>query len=165
MLIPNIICILSNLMFSRGTYWSFYILTSSLLFWVLCVFPFYTKKLRPYLMWAFIYFFFAMGNNEIWYYKCVLPTVSAVSLFSLIFIIWCKKKQRDTLTKIIHFLSDSIICDLIIGAVISYYYSSFVPLRITLIVAVSVFVFLVFLIYSQKSEKMKAWLTRNFFTE
>ena len=53
MLIPNLVCSLANAIFYADGFWSFYINATSFLIWVVFVLPFFTKKLRPYLMWAF----------------------------------------------------------------------------------------------------------------
>ena len=42
MLIPNIVMFFLNVFFIRGNFWSIYVFSSCLLFWVVFVFPFFT---------------------------------------------------------------------------------------------------------------------------
>lgn len=173
MLIPNVVCILANLLFDKSGTWSFYIAASSALVWVLAVFPFFTQKRRPYLLWgfdslavcAYTYFFFAIDGNSLWFLRCALPVIGAVSLFALVYLLWYRRKKRGRTLCVIHFLSDAVVLSLVVGAEISYYYSSFNPLYVSLIVASSLLIMLLFLIYCDKSRRMKAWLSRNFFVE
>ena len=64
MLIPNIVCLIFNATLFKDTFWSLYILATSALVWTVFIFPFFTKKKKPYIMWAFdtvvvlAYFFF-----------------------------------------------------------------------------------------------------------
>ena len=173
MLIPNIVCLLANFIFDKGHYWSLYIGASTALVWVLLVLPFYTKKLRPYFMWAFdsiavaayVYFFFAIENKDIWFVKCALPVIGAISLFSLIYIIWYRHKKRETTEQAVHLVADMILCSLVVGAELSYYNATRTPFYISLIIAVSLLAIFLFLVCCNSSKRMKAWLSRNFFTE
>lgn len=173
MLIPNIVCLLANFVFDKGHFWSLYIGASTLLVWVLAVFPFYTKKLRPYLMWgfdsiavaAYVYFFFAIEDIDKWYLRCALPVIALGSLASFIYMFWLKRKKRNATQKAVHLFADAIPFTVLIGFVITYYYSTYTPLYVTLIIAVSLLALLIFLIFCNNSNKMKAWLSRNFFTE
>lgn len=173
MLIPNIVCILTNLLFDQGARWSFHIAATSALLWTLFVFPFFVRKFRPYIAWAldsaavgaYIYFLFNIGNSERWYTRCALPAICAASLFALIYILWFRAKPRSKTSRAIHLLADILLCLLFIGVQISYYYKSRTPIYVCLIVDASLFAVLLFLIYCEKSRRMKAWLTRNFFVE
>lgn len=173
MLIPNLVCIMANLLFFSGQRWSFYIAATTALVWVLVVFPFYAKKIRPYLLWAFdclavcayTYFFFALDDADKWFLKCALPVIGVFSLFSLIFMMWVRYKKRGKTQKTIHLMADMIICANAIGFVIGYYYQSRTPIYVCAIFGVAVLALICFLIYCEKSRRMKAWLSRNFFTE
>ena len=172
-LIPNIVCLLANILFNKGSAWSFYLGASCGLLWVLFVLPFFAKKPNPYALWAvdsvavcaYTYFFFAMDAEYMWFLKCALPPIAAVSFFALIYIIWYRRKKRGRTLCTIHLFADMIICSVIIGAEISLYYSNFLPLYVSLIVAASLFAILIFLFYLNSSKRMKAWLSRNFFVE
>lgn len=173
MLIPNIVCLLTDFLILKGYHWSLFVLTSTALLWIIAVFPFYTKKLYPYLLWAFdsvavsayVYFFYAIGSESPWFFKCALPIIGCISLLSLIFMIWVKKKKRGKTQKAIHLLADITLCSLVTGAAVSYYIGKTLPVIVSSIVSASVFAVMLFLIYCEKSKRMKAWLSRKFFVE
>ena len=106
MLIPNIVCTFLNAIIYKGSFWSFYVSTTSFLLWVLFVFPFYTKKLRPYLMWfldtlgvcAYVFFFFVMGyeGKEKWYFSTALPIILSAAALTLFFMLWIRRKKQHS---------------------------------------------------------------------
>ncbi len=173
LLIPNIVFILVNLIFNPGSFWSFYVLTSTALFWVLAVFPFFTKKIHPFLLWgfdsiavaAYVFFFFSIDGKEVWFLKCALPIIAAVSVFALIFMLWLRAAKRGKTKIAIHLLLDITLCALVVGGELSFYYKTKTPAYISLIVDISLLCIVLFLFYCDRSKRMKAWLSRNFFTE
>lgn len=173
MLIPNIVCIMANMIFDKGSHWSFYIAATTGLVWVLLVLPFCLKKHKAYILWAFdsvavgsyTYFMFAMGGNEEWFLRCALPAICAASIFAIIYIIWYRKTRRSKTSQAIHLLGDIIICILVIGGQISYYYQSYTPIYICSIIVTSMLAVLAFLVACEKNKKLNAWLSRNFFVE
>lgn len=174
LLIPNIVCFLANAVILKGSFWSFYVNATSLLVWTVFVFPFFTKKLKPYLMWFldtvasvfYVYFFFAMGHekeNTGWFYNGALPIILTTSVMVLVYMFWVKKKKRHWLLKTIAFIGDVAIAALVFGAVIDYSTAFNLAADIGLIVFVSCVVLIAFLIYCYKSKSMRKWLSKNFF--
>lgn len=170
LLIPNIVCFLANAVILKDTFWSFYVNATSLLFWIVFIFPFFTKKLKPYLMWfldtlACFFYVFAIGHekNVTWLYRSALPMILTTAVLVFFFMLWVRKKKRHWLLKTIVVIGDVAIASIVFGAVISYATSFALAVDISLIVFVSCMVLIAFLIYCYKSKSMRKWLSKNFF--
>lgn len=173
MLIPNIVCLLFNLMVFKDGFWSFYIFASSMLAWVVLVFPFFTKKHKPYLMWAFdtaavsLYFYFLSVMTEgtfSWYLPVALPVILTFALQMLIYMLWAIGKKRHAILKALHLFTDFAIFSLISGTVISAGFSVDIAWIIGLIVFVSCLCIIGFLVYCYNSKSMRRYLSKRFFT-
>lgn len=174
MLIPNIVCTLVNAVFFRNGFWSFYIVATSLLLWVVFVFPFYTKKLRPYLMWAFdtfsvcayVFFFFAMGhdsNGKSWYLSTALPIILTVSAIVLFYICWSRRKKRHWMLKFMLITADAALLSFAAGLFLDVGYGLESAFPIGAIISVSCAVLVGFLAYCYRSRHMREWLSKRFF--
>ena len=94
MLIPNIVMFFLNVFFIRGNFWSIYVFSSCLLFWVVFVFPFFMKKIRPYILWAFdtlavsgfFFIILALHGDAPAVFKSVISVILLVSA-SILFMI------------------------------------------------------------------------------
>lgn len=172
-LIPNIVCLAFNFTVFKDTFWSFYILATSALVWTVFVFPFFTKKKKPYLMWAFdtaavlfyFYFFYEMlpsaGN---WFLTVALPIVLTASLQMLIYMLWALGKKRHAILRILHLFADVGVFFLVSGIVISAGFSFKIAGIIGMIVFVSCLCIIAFLIYCYNSKSMRRYLSKRFFT-
>ena len=169
--IPMIVCGIVNLFYRRDGFWSAYVITSVLLFWIIVILPFYLKKIRPYLLWfidtvavlAYVYVFFPLRKEDADYYLTVaLPIIATVSLCILVFIIWAKRKERHWSSIIIHIAIDIALISAV-TAVISFYYSVEWGIIASLIVFLSVLSLMGFGIYCNRSRKVRAWLEKKFF--
>ena len=173
LLIPNIVCSLANAIFYADGFWSFYINATSLLLWVVFVFPFFTKKLRPYLMWAFdtvaiafyIFFFFVMRyeTKASWYYESAIPIVLFIAFQVLFYMIWVRRSKR-------HWVLQAAVIDfniglaaLVIGSILQINRSFTKAFYVGVIIFISCIVLLAFLIYCYSSKHMRAWLTKKFY--
>lgn len=173
MLIPSLVCLLANALFFPKTFWSLYIVSTMLLIWVVFVFPFYTEKRKPYLMWAFdtlatafyVYFFFAMGKDSSnWYLTTALPIIVVLSLQTLIYMLWSIGKKRHVILKMLHLFCDFAVFSLVCGLVLSVAFPTNVPFAIGMIVFISCLCIIGFLSYCYKSKSMRRYLSRRFFT-
>ncbi|MBR6361050.1 MAG: zinc ribbon domain-containing protein [Clostridia bacterium] len=169
--IPMIVCGIVNLFYRRDGFWSAYVITSVMLFWIIVILPFYLKKIRPYLMWfidtaavlAYVYVFFPLRNeNDDYYLTVALPIISAVSLCILFFIIWARGKERHWSAILIHIALDIALISAVTG-IISIYYSVAWGMIASLIVFLSVLSLMGFGIYCNRSKKVRAWLEKKFF--
>lgn len=171
LLIPNIVCFFVNLFFSPDTLWFVYVLSSCLLAWVMFVFPFLTKKLYPYLMWAFdsasvaLYIFVFYTKTPLdgrWYVGIALPVVAAVSLCVLYYIHWLKKRKRHWTSKMLHIFIDSVIVFTVFSACF-FFFDSLILCEIFLIIDLCCFTLTFFFLYANKSKKVRAWLAKKLF--
>lgn len=173
MLIPSLVCVLANALFFPGTFWSLYIFTTGLLAWVVFVFPFFSKKKKPYLMWVFDtlavafygFFLFRMpGDESNIYFKVFLPIVVIISLQMLIFMLWAIGKKRHMILKLLHLFVDFAIFSLCCGLVISVGLGIKIASAIGMIIFVSCLCIIGFLAYCYKSKSMRKYLSKRFFT-
>lgn len=172
-LIPNIVCTFVNLLFRDGGYWAPFVNATSFLVWVVFVFPFFTKKLKPYLMWAFdtvaaaayVFFFFAVthASGKNWYFTCALPIILIISVMVLADIVWIRKKKRHWVLKSIVILSDIAVACIVSGALVDYATTLDFMFEIGAIVFVSCAALVAFLIYCYTSKHMRRWLSKRFF--
>lgn len=170
MLIPDIILFLVNVCFYRQQHWSLYIMATTLLAWGIFVFPFYTKKLKPYLMWAvdtvavsaYAYFFFLLGKENAGVFLSVFVIIAMLSIASLILIIWMRKKKRHWSGICVHILTDATIVSFVAG----YFVSVFVKITsffyIGLICAICFFALAMFFVYCNRSKRLREWLNKAF---
>lgn len=173
MLIPNIVCTFLNAVIYKGSFWSFYVSTTSFLLWVLFVFPFYTKKLRPYLMWfldtlgvcAYVFFFFVMGyeGKEKWYFSTALPIILSAAALTLFFMLWIRSKKRHWMLKFLVLTIDFTIFSFLCGTILEYGSGIKYAFDIGVIVSVCFAALAGFLAYCYFSRHMRAWLSKRFF--
>ncbi len=174
LLIPNLVCFLSNAVFWNGKPWTLYVNSTSFLLWVLFVFPFFTKKLRPYLMWFvdslgscfYAYFFFVLGFESIgskWYYSCFLPIALTTSFMILLYMFWLKKKKRHWVLKSTAIMVILAVISIVSGSVIDFATNFKHAFDIGMIIFISCAVAIAFLIYCYSSKHMRKWLEKNFF--
>lgn len=171
MLIPNIVLFLVNLFFYRSGFWSIYFLSTTLLAWVLFVFPFFTNKLKPYLMWAFdtaavcayVFVFFALGGKKPTLFLSLLVVIILLSVAALIMLFWLRRKKRHWTAVMVHGFTDLFFVSLIAGFLIalinknpSFFYSG-------LICSVSSLAIVGFFIYCNRSRRVRAWLNKAFY--
>lgn len=172
-LIPNIVCTFINALFLKEGFWSFYISATTLLVWVVFVFPFFTKKLRPYLMWlfdtaavcAYVFFFFVMGyeGTGAWYYNTALPIILAASFLVLVYMLWLKRKKRHWVLKFLFITAEVAVFSAAAGAILDINWGLEPAFEIGAIVFVCCLALVGFLAYCYQSRHMRAWLSKKFF--
>lgn len=174
MLVPNIVCFLINLFFRSYGFWALYVNTSSLLAWIVFVFPFITKKRKPYLMWAFDtvaviaynFFFFVMGNEAAtvgWFYNSALPLILSLSALVFAYIIWVRAKKRNLALKIIGVLIAASVESLVLGAVLDFSLGISIGFEVGIISCVSCATIVLCMIYCYKSKTVRRWLSDRIF--
>ncbi len=170
--IPSVVCFFINLIFSSTGFWSFYVMSTSFLLWLVFVFPFFTKKRKPYLMWAadtlgvivYVYFFFVMGNDSVnWYENAALPIILIVSAVVLIYMLWAKKKHRHTLLKLVHIFSDIAVVSLCSGILLAICVDMKNLFIVGIIGFVSCVAIVIFFSYCYTSKSMRKYLSKKFF--
>lgn len=171
MLIPNIVCVLTNLLLAPQTPWSIYVVSSSAMAWFLFVLPFIMKRKRQYLTIlidtiataAYIFIFYYYNSEQTgWFWRLALPIV--VGIFAIIAILTAYFSKKRTLTKtLIAVFSALTAVNVLVCAVINLYSFSAIATYVTMILGVSCLIFLLFFVAAEKNDKLKSWLSRKFF--
>lgn len=170
LLIPNVICAITNLLLPQTGVWAAYVVLTSALCWIAFVLPFFFKRKHPYILLlidtifvsGYLYVIFAINRQDGWFFKLALPLVLALSLLILLLYLWCNKKRNPHLTAIIVLLeisAYSIFADFMIHR----FYSLKTIVSVSLIITASCFVLIGFLIAAVKNKRFAAWLSRKFF--
>ena len=171
MLVPNMVCLLVNLLLVPGNFWSVHIISTSVLLWIIFVVPFFKKDHRTYFMWAFDtvavggYTFLLMNtlNALEWYPVCALPIILVISAMVLFYIIWVRKKKRSGILKALAICAEVALAFLFGGILLSVTASVKYAAEIGLIVFVCIVAVVGFLTYCYKSESMRNWLSKKLF--
>ena len=172
MLIPNIVMFFLNVFFFRQGFWSLYVLSVGILLWVLFVFPLFTsRKLRPFLLWAFdtlavtgfVYVVFKLhGENDRLIYN-ILCIAALVSVSVLILLLWLNRRKRHWTSIVVILLLEATLLSVLSGMLTAYFsgiYSFFV---VGIVIAVCTFVMMLFFVYCNKSKHVRAWLNKVFY--
>lgn len=171
LLIPNIVCALINVFAMPDNLWFIYVLSSSVLCWVVFVLPFFMKKLHPFLMWAFdtvavaLYIFVFYINDtrsEKWYFSIALPAIAIVSLCVVYFIYWLRQRKRHWTSKVLHIFIDLFII-LTVLCVCFFITNHTLAFNVLTIVDVCCLALVFFWLYANKSKKIRAWLGKKVF--
>lgn len=171
MLIPNIILLMINIFFFRDRFWAVYIASTSFLLWILFVFPFITKKIRPYLMWAFdtavsvVYSFtvvaLSTGKAVIW--EALATVIGLASAAALFFIVWVRGKKRSVSAVVVHLLVDAVAFTVLAGLSTAYFTQNENWFIAGVICAACFASLLGFGIYCNRSKHMRAWIKKVFY--
>ena len=171
LLIPNIVCLLINLFTSPENLWFIFVGSTSLLLWVVFVFPFLAKKLHPYLMWAFdtlaaalyvLVFYSQNFGGDKWYFFIALPIILIVSVCVLVFIYWNRKRKHHWTSKILHVFVDIVIC-FFVASVCFFFSNKTLHFEICLIIDACSLAVLFFWLYANKNKKARAWIEKKVF--
>ena len=171
MLIPNIVLFFVNVFFVRGSFWSVYVFSTSFLIWTLFVFPFYTKKFRPYLMWAadtivtaaYVYVFLIIGSEQPWMLKTSFAVIFLISLSALIFIIWMRQKKHHWTAITAHVLLDLTVMSFIVGGVATVLSGVTNFITVGVLCAVCFLALFGFFLYCNRSKRVRALLNKAFY--
>lgn len=171
LLIPNIVCVLTNLLLAPETPWSIYVISSSAMAWFLFIFPFFMRKKRQYLTLlvdtlataAYIFIFYYYNSEQTgWFWTLALPLV--VGTFGFIAVLTAYFSKKRTLnSSLIAVFGVLTALNVFICTVINLNTFSVVATYITMILGISCLIFLLFFIAAEKNEKLRAWLSRKFF--
>lgn len=172
LLIPNIVCIITNLLLTPELLWSVYVVSSSLMFWFLFIFPFIIKKTHPYIIltvdtiatiaYIYIFYYYESANSGEWFLKMAVPLVTGIFFMIAMLNLYFSKK-RSKVRSIIGVLTFLTLVDIFICAVINFYSYSVIATYITLIIGVSFLILLAFFIATDRNKKLYDWLSRKFF--
>lgn len=169
--IPNIICVIANLLYPSTGIWALYVASSSVLAWVLFVQPFFWKKVNPYFLLAlgtvavtlFIYIFFVVNRETAWFYKTAVPLVAVLAVCLAAFVFWFRLKKRDWPHIVTAILSATCVYSACAGIILNTYLGKKPVAAVSLIACLSCAVMIGFFIYVTRNKRFRAWLSRRFF--
>ncbi len=172
LLIPNIVCIITNLLFTPELLWSIYVVSSSAMFWFLFVFPFIMKRKLPYLIIAvdavataayiFIFYYLNSALTGNWFWTIALPIDIFVFVCVAILVAFFSKPKTKAVSAIAMLTSVTAL-SVFVCLVINLYAYSVVATYITMIIGTSSLILLLFFIAVEKNKKLYSWLSRKFF--
>lgn len=171
MLIPNIVMLFLNIFFIRHGFWSIYVASTCLLLWVVFVLPFFTKKIRPYLMWAFdtlavagfFYVIFHLHTEVLYLLNSFLCVTAIVSIAVLCSIIWGSRKKRHWTSVTVFLFLEFTLVAILSGIAVALLLKNFTFFVIAIVIAVCSFVMMLFFIYCNKSKYIRDWLNKAFY--
>lgn len=171
MLIPNIVCIFTNLMLTPEKLWSVFVVSSSLMVWFLFVFPTYLKDKYKLLIVAIdavvtalymFVFFYVISPDKDWFWKLAIPLDIGVFL-AIGFLTAYFSKERTNIKAIITVFTTLLLLNIFICIVVNIYNYSVYVTYFTTILAISCLILDIFFCIADKKPKLKAWLSRKFF--
>ncbi len=170
-LIPNIVCLLINLMFEFGYNWATYLNASSALVWLLFVFPFLLKKPKSYIVvpidavGAFLYtaVFYSVEHGEHWLFELALPLILVVAAFAVSVAEWIKHKRLDWPILVTSILLQVAVLAFAIELLLRYYYKLSVLPVVAIIISACCMALIAFFMAVLKNKRLRAWLSRKFF--
>ena len=172
MLIPNIVCGLTNALFFKDSLWSLYVVSTSALLWIVFVLPFFKKRRKTYLMWAadtigailYAYFLYVVSDSSIdWFMRAYLPIILVISAVVLIYIVWVRKKKRHAILKALHIVSDFAAVSLA-SSLLLLQIPEFKALSLIAMMAFVSFVVMIgFFTYCYNSKSMRRYLSKKLF--
>lgn len=170
--ITNLVCVLSNaLLFNENGWWSFEILRSSALLWIVFVFPLFFKKTRKFLMWAFdsvaigLYagFWFYINVTLKIYFIVALPIIVFTSLLVFIYMLWVTRKKRNSILKVVFIFCDIALCSLFSGLMLYFALGLMWAFATGLILFLSILAVIIFLSFCYKNKTVREWLSKKLF--
>lgn len=170
-LIPNIVCLIINLVFEFGYLWATYLNASSAMFWLLFIFPFFFNKPKSYILvpldalGAFLYtaVFYSVEHGEGWLFGLALPMILVVAAFVFSVAEWIKFKRLDWPILVTSLLIQVAVLSFAVEFLFRYYYSlSLLPI-VSIIVSACCLALIAFFLAVLKNKRLRAWLSRKFF--
>ncbi|MBR5233534.1 MAG: hypothetical protein IKW03_04920 [Clostridia bacterium] len=172
LLIPNVVCVITNFLFTPELLWSIYVVSSSAMFWFLFVFPFIMKRKLPYLIVAvdaiataayiFIFYYYNSPRTDNWFWTVALPIDIVVFVCIAILIAFFSKEHTKAVSAIALLTSVTVLC-ILFCMIINLHAYSVIATYITMIIGISSFILLIFFIAVEKNKKLYSWLSRKFF--
>ncbi len=170
-LLPNFVCVITNLLLTPHRLWSVYVVASSAIAWFLFVFPFLMKRKHIYLILAvdaaatviYIFLFYYYNSAKTgWFLSLAVPITAGVFLTIGILSAYFGKK-KNLIKSIIAILTALISLNIFICLIVNIYIKSVIVTYITMIFAVSCLILLIIFIIANKNYRFRAWLSRKFF--
>lgn len=170
-LIPNIVCLVINLIFNFGYLWATYINATSAIIWLLFVFPFLLKKPKSYYIipidaiGVILYtaVFYSVYHGEGWLFKLAIPLILVVAAFAFSVVECIKHKGLDWPLLVTSILLQFSAVSFAVELLFRYYYSiSMLPV-VSIVISACCLALVAFFISVKSNKRLRAWLLRKFF--
>lgn len=169
--IPQIVCFLANVFVYKGSWWSLHFIGAGFLAWVIFILPFFLKKMRAYLMWAFdtiavaIHTFIVMSltGTLSYYIKGALLIILLNSLLVLSYILWVRAKKRHWVLKILYIVCCVAVSSIAIGSILTFLCGVKYAFELGTICFASLVAIVAFLSYCYSSKTIRKWLSKRLF--
>ena len=170
--IPQIISFLVNAFVLKENWWSLHVIGAGFLLWVIFILPFFLKKMRAYLMWAFdtvavtIYTFILLNLTNIGAvidFKSALMIILLNSAFVLTYLLWVRARKRHWVLKILFIVSEIALSMLGVGAILGLLCSVKYAFELGLTGFASLVAIVAFLSYCYSSKTIRKWLSKRLF--
>ncbi len=171
LLLPNIVCLLTNLLLPSELFWAKYVNITSLLVWVLFLFPFLLKKVPAFVVvlidslavLGYVFFFYMDFDQSGWFLRVAVPTVFVLALSAAFTIEWCRHKKPDWPYVLFAIFLEIAVFALVAGITLYFHLAANLALLIGLIVAISGLMSAFFFLAVKHNRHLRAWLSRRFF--
>lgn len=170
-LLPNIICVITNLLLTPHELWSIYVVASSALVWFLAVFPFLMSKRHTYLiltidavvtnMYIFVFYYYNSAKTG-WFLRLAVPLTCVFFLTVGILYAYFHKK-KNMIKSVLAILTALLALNILVCMIVNLYVRSVIVTYITMIFAVSCAILLILFIVANNNYRFRAWLSRKFF--
>lgn len=171
MLIPNIVCLVINLLFPSTGVWAAYVAASSALAWSLFVFPFLIKRPHRLVLTtidtaatlAYVYFFYAFRHEEGWFAYLAVPLILLLFVNVFFLLLWTSRKKRGWPNIVTAILTEISLYSLCVDIAFYRYYNGSITVGVSIIIVLSCVSLAGFFVTVAKNNRLRAWLTRKFF--
>lgn len=170
--IPQIVCFLINLFVYKESWWSLHVVGVGCLFWVIFILPFFLRKMRAYLMWAFdtvavtVYTFVLFRLTSIGAFidlKGALLSIFLHSVLVLAYLLWVRARKRHWVLKTLFIVCCIAISSIAMGSILTFLCGIEIALPVGIIIFASLAAIIAFLSYCYSSKTIRRWLSKRFF--
>ena len=171
LLLPSVVSLVVNYLLSPQTPWSAYVVSTSILLWVLFALPFMFKKIRPYLLIvldataiaAYASVFFVLVHSGEWFLKIFIP-LDILSLATGLFLAgFFKSKKHSKLHSLMAIFGTITAFSGITELILLFTSHNIIFDCISISIAVTSFILFMLLAIADKNKHFKIWLTKNFY--
>ena len=170
--IPQIVCFLINLFIFKENWWSLHIVGAGCLLWVILILPFFLRKMRAYLMWAFdtvavmiytLVLFNLTNIGAVIDLKGALLIIILHSALVLAYLLWVRASKRHWVLKVLFIVCSVAISSISVGSIFTFICGIEAAFAIGIIIFASFTAIIAFLSYCYSSKTIRKWLSEKFF--
>lgn len=170
-LIPNIVCLVINLIFNFDYLWATYINATSAIVWLLLVFPFLFRKPKSYFIilvdaiGVILYtaVFYSVQHGEGWLFKLAIPLVAVAAVFAFSVVEWIKRKKSDWPVLVTSILVQIALLSFVVELLFRHFYAIRMLPVVSIVVSACCAALVAFFISVKSNKRLRAWLSRKFF--